>query len=92
MPDGLVDMLACFRLVRLVVDDKVTDPWRQRIWDRHPVDHGIGFLISCPFCTAPYVATAIVVARRLAPRAWSSVAEILALSAVAGELAARAGH
>lgn len=93
-PGGLlVDALACFRLVRLVVDDQITDPWRQRIWDRHPPEEGgIGYALSCPFCFSIWAAGAVVTFRRLTPRAWQPLAELLALSAVAGELAARAGH
>lgn len=87
----LVDAAACFRLTRLIVDDQVTQPLRDRIWQQHPPERGgVGFLISCPYCTSVWAAAVVVVARRAAPRAWQPAAEILALSAVAGELAARA--
>lgn len=83
---GLADTLACFRLTKLVLDDKVADPVRDWILARHPADHGLGFLITCPWCASPYIAAGIVVARRLAPRWWGPLADVLAMSAVTGLL------
>lgn len=84
---NLTDALACFRLTRLITTDKLTDPWRQRIWDRHPVDHGLGFALSCDWCTSIYVAVGILTARRFAPSTWKLAADGLAMSAITGLLA-----
>lgn len=51
--------------------------------------HPLGILIGCPWCAGMWVAFGVVLARRVAPRAWSPVARALALSAVAGLLAER---
>lgn len=44
-------------------------------------------LLICPWCISIYAATAVVLARRLAPRAWEPAARMLALSATTGFLA-----
>lgn len=86
----LLDTLATFRITRLVVDDRITQPLRERVWQQHPPEQGgVGFLISCPYCTSVWAAAGVVAMRRVIPRAWSPVAELLAIAAVAGEAAAR---
>lgn len=87
-----LDAAACIRLTQLVVSDEITAPLRERVWAKHPVEHGIGFAVSCPFCSAIWVSALVMVARSFAPRAWQPVAEGLTLAAVAGETAARLSH
>lgn len=41
------------------------------------------YFISCPWCTSVWLAAGVLLARRLAPRAWSPVAQVLAMSEVA---------
>lgn len=87
----VTDALATFRLTRLVVDDEITQPLRDRVFARHDPDEGsrVGYLISCPFCSAVWLAAGVVAARAVAPRSWRRVSEALALAALAGEVAAR---
>jgi hypothetical protein len=87
-----VDAVAAVRLTQLVVSDQITDPIRQKIWDKHPVESGSGYLISCPYCSSMYVAALVMAARRLAPGVWQPVAEGLTVAAIAGETAARLSH
>lgn len=51
--------------------------------------HPIGELIGCPWCVSPYVAIAVLAARRYAPNLWGPVAKVLAASAVAGVVASQ---
>lgn len=56
---------AVARLTRLVVADQITAGARGRIQRRFDVEHGIGYLVGCPWCVsiwvgAPTVATAAV--------------------------------
>lgn len=89
MIPALADTLACYRLTKLAIDDEITRPLRERIWRTHPADHGIGFLVACPYCASVWIAAGVVAMRRVIPRAWSPVAELLAMAAIAGEVAAR---
>ncbi len=47
-------------------------------------------LATCPWCASVWCAAGVVALRRLVPRAWGPVAEVLALAAVAGLVAERA--
>lgn len=44
----------------------------------------VAYLVTCPWCSSVWVAVAVVVARRVAPRWWRPVAWALAASEVAG--------
>lgn len=50
--------------------------------------HPLGYLATCAWCVSPYIAVAVVCARRWAPAAWNPVAKVLAASAVAGIISA----
>lgn len=91
MTDLALDALATFRLSKLIVDDVILDGPRNRFVDRmtaagHPK---LVWLAGCPWCVSPYVAVAVIVARRVFPRAWPACARVLAFSAVAGILSER---
>lgn len=85
------DALACYRLTKLVLDDRITQSLRERVFARFgdPNQSMVSFLITCPWCASPYAAAGVVAARRWAPRAWSPLADVLAMSAVTGLLAER---
>lgn len=84
------DALACYRLTKLVLDDRITQPLRERWFARHPPEStALGYLATCPWCLSLWAGLGIVGARRLAPRAWSPLADVLAMSAVTGLLAER---
>lgn len=86
----LVDMLACARLTRLLVEDRIPLGWaRDRIVARaEQNDAGLGSpskiveLVGCPWCMSIYVAAGILAVRRR--RWWAPVALGLALSQAAG--------
>ncbi len=44
----------------------------------------LAYLVTCPYCASVWLAAGVVLARRVAPRAWRPLAEVLALSALAG--------
>lgn len=111
----LLDVLATYRVTKLVVDDQLTAEWRDKLIEAAYVDAGkceqakgvmddnpgawadhvaqdpdppkLAYLVTCPWCSGMYVSLAVVAARRIAPRAWSSLARALALSAAAGLIA-----
>ena len=108
----LIDLLAGFRLTRLIVADKLTAYNREWIirdsyarrgdsqarmlipvtatdWTARAQDDGLDAprlaqWISCSWCAGFACAVFVVLARRLAPRAWQPVAEALAISAAVG--------
>ena len=58
-------------------------------WTSVVAHHGddapkLATLVTCPWCASFYVAIAVVVARRIAPRAWTPIARALAGSHLAG--------
>jgi len=85
-----VDALATYRLTRLVVEDEITAPIRNRVWERHdPADSKIGYLLTCPWCVSIWAGAAVVTARHIAPATWEPVARMLTASAVSGMIASR---
>lgn len=51
----------------------------------------LGEVVVCPWCLSPYVAVAVLAARRFVPRLWGPVAAVLAASAVTGLLSGHEG-
>lgn len=86
MTDLLLDALATFRLTRLVVADTLLEEPRARLLVRLETSghHKLAEGLSCMWCVSIWLAPAVVIARRRAPRAWDPVARTLAFSAVAG--------
>lgn len=77
-------ILAVYRATRFVVEDALPEPVRNKIWDRFPPTHGLGYLITCYWCTSFWVATAFVIAYILVPSVVFYISLILALSATTG--------
>lgn len=88
----LVDALAVFRLVRLVVADRILTRPRAFISRRSNNRRGVAaYFVTCPWCVGTWLAAGVVVARLLIPEAWAPVAVGLALSATAAVLMGRVG-
>lgn len=86
-----IDLLAAFRVTRLVTADDITAPLRDAVERRaHRVnsDRAAEFIV-CPWCVGMWVAAGVTIARRRAPRQWGWLARVLATSAVTGLLAER---
>lgn len=83
--DLVEDALATHRLTKLVLDDKLTAPLRDRLFERFPPESTkIGYLFTCPWCTSIWLGAGVTIARLVAPRAWSPIAKLLALSSFTG--------
>jgi hypothetical protein len=87
----LLALGAAARITLLVVADEITKPLRERIWERPRVelDHGIGYLLTCPWCASIWVAPPVL-ASGLAwgdGWGWQLAAGSLAVSFVVGWLA-----
>jgi hypothetical protein len=94
--DLALGAIATHKFARVVAKDAVTTPIRAPFTEfesaagsgevndtakqSHP-EHTIGELITCPFCLAPWVATAYVAGLTLSPRAartWAAVFSVVA--------------
>lgn len=82
----LVDGLASYRLVKLVRDDRISEPARVAVQDRAgpPDQSKLSYLMTCPWCLSVYFGAALTVSRLRWPRATDAVARTFALSALTG--------
>ena len=85
--DLVEDALATHRLTKLVLDDRLTAPLRDRLFKRFPPESTkIGYLFTCPWCTSIWLGAGVATARLVAPRAWRPIARMLAFSSATGLL------
>ena len=86
MLNSVIDALATHRLTKLVVDDEIARPIREKIFDKfgEPSESKLSFAITCPWCTSMWVGLGVVAAGTIAPKAWRPLAYALALSSVTG--------
>ncbi|MCV2487944.1 DUF1360 domain-containing protein [Geodermatophilus sp. YIM 151500] len=96
--DAVLLTTATFRLARTIAKDPVTSPLRapfttfagrsgeaevaEEIREHGGVKHAVGELVTCPFCLAQWIGTALVLGYASAPRATRLVA--LTMTTVAG--------
>jgi len=81
--------LAVYRICRLIIQDQVLETARNLIWSKFPYDKGIGYLITCYWCTGFWVSSLVVTCFIIVPIATTAVCSVLALSAAAAIIAAR---
>lgn len=63
--DLLTDVLATRRVVRLVVDDEITRPVREKAYRVHPK---LAYLVDCRACVSVWAAGAVIVSPRIVRR------------------------
>ncbi len=82
----LIDSLATYRLVKLVRDDRITEPVREAVVENHgpPEQSQISYLVNCPWCLSFYFGAALTLGRLRFPRATEGVARVFAVSALTG--------
>lgn len=79
----VVDSLATYRLTRLVVEDVIAAPLRDKIFEKHPPhDKSWSYALTCPHCASVWLGFGVIAARVLTPKAWDPIAKGLAASAV----------
>ncbi len=82
-----VDALAVYRITRLIYQDDITGPLRERVYIKFGDESFISELIRCPWCVSVWVAGGVAVADGVLPKAWEKAARPLALAAAAGIIA-----
>lgn len=86
----LSDALATYRLTRLVVEDVITAPAREKIFDKYPPhDRSWSYALTCPWCVSVWVGLGVAALRVAAPSVWDPISKGLAASAVTGVLSER---
>ena len=82
--------LGTFRLTRIITTDVVLNAVRDKIWKKYPPENGgLGYLITCDWCTSIWTATPIVIGYTIVPDITIAVTCVLALSAITGLVTAR---
>lgn len=80
----LVDAIAVYRLTRLVVEDGITEPIRERIIGRGDKTRDWWFqLLTCRYCVGVWVGFGVMGARWLLPDVWQWAAYALAIASAA---------
>lgn len=83
MLEFVIDALATHRLTKLAIDDEITAPLREKVWERYPPhEHNIGYVLTCPWCSSMWIGLGVAVARTIAPSAWRPLSYALALSSL----------
>lgn len=90
----VTDGLASYRLVKLVRDDRISQPVRDAVLEHAgpPERSKTSYLLSCPWCLSFYFGTALTLGRRRWPRTTEALARILAISALTGLAAQHLDH
>ena len=82
----LLGILATHRIARLIVEDQIFAPLRDRIWKKYPPATALGYFFTCYWCTSIWAATVLVVGYILLPYITIAISAILALSDAASIL------
>lgn len=82
----IIDVLATYRLTKLVLDDEITREPREAILDRfNPAETKIGYLFTCPWCVSFWTGLGVFLIRRYAPEDFADILNsTLAASAATG--------
>lgn len=86
----LIDVFAGHRLTRLVTEDVITSPIREKIFKKYPpTQESWSYALTCPWCASIWLSFGIVIFRRVFPEVWNPIAEGLALSSAASLITER---
>lgn len=88
------DALATYRLTKLVIDDKITEDVRSKIFKEihrlpKPMQAKVSYFLTCPWCVSIWAAGFLGLLRLKAPNLADYLSTLLAASAVTGILAER---
>lgn len=89
---SIVLALAVARVVVLLVNDKITEPYRRWVQGCSGDDGWFTYLVNCPWCTGVWVAapmTALTYIATGTPLGWSAILTFLAVAFVGSYLADR---
>lgn len=83
--DLIILALAVYRITRLVTTDVILNRYREKIWRRYPPENGgLGYLITCDWCTSLWVSSLVVVMYTIASEPTTLILSVFALSGFVG--------
>lgn len=78
----LIGALATYRITRLIVEDKITEDLRNKIWENYsPEQTKLGYLLTCVHCTSVWVGLGVLIAQKFAPTPARVVVDTFATAA-----------
>jgi hypothetical protein len=80
----LTDIVATYRLTKLVMEDRITEDFRNLIYSKFPRDSKVSYFLGCPWCVSIWAGAAIFTLRKINPDGADIVSGLLAASAVTG--------
>lgn len=81
----VVDVLATYRLTKLVIDDELTADLREKAFEHLNPDGKIAYLLTCPWCVSFWAGLTIFSLRQYAPEQLTDTLNgALAASAASG--------
>jgi hypothetical protein len=78
------DIVATYRLTKLVMEDKITEDFRSYVYEKFPRGSKVSYFIGCPWCVSVWAALVIFAIRRIDPEIADTVSGILTASALTG--------
>ena len=78
------DIVATYRLTKLIMEDRITEDLRNAVYERFPRDSKTAYLLSCPWCVSVWAGAGVFALRRISPQTADVVSGLLAASAVTG--------
>lgn len=79
-----VDVIATYRLTKLLMEDKITEDLREAIFEKFPRDSKMGYFLTCPWCVSIWTGFAVFALRKVNSDGADIVSGILAASALTG--------
>lgn len=64
LTDLIVDTLATHRITRLVIDDKITEDFREKVFEKTPPsENKFAYFLTCPHCVSVWAAAGVTIMR-----------------------------
>lgn len=80
----LTDVVATYRLTKMIMEDRITEDLRALVYAKFPRESKISYLMGCPWCLSIWAGAAIFTLRKVSPETANIVSGLLAASAVTG--------
>lgn len=81
----VLDIVAVYRLTKLMIDDQIMDDVRNWVWNKYPPETTkIGYLFTCPWCMSVWMGAAVFGLRKVDPTFADYTSSLLTASAVTG--------
>lgn len=80
----IIDIVAVFRLTRLITRDRITDDFRNKIGEKFGMKSKYTYMVNCDWCISMWAAAIIFTARKTHPDIADWLSGLLTASAVVG--------